>query len=308
MVDTMCVSYLPAMVKSFGTSEVQTGRYVGLIASSVYLGMLTCSFLWGHFADTKGHKLVLLITMVGMTLTTLLFGFSTTITWALVARIAAGVFTGLYTVSKSVLSHALDETNTALGFSLFFTSWTLAFIVGPTLGGFLVFPAKQYPEFFSADSFFARFGIMLPNLLLIVCNAVLIVLVVIFIRKDRRIEEEERAEERAEETASLLQQDEQHYGTINNHDVSYKQYAQKHNLTKGSNPRKSKIFKRILGLLRSKDFAICLLMNAIHGFSVVGLEDMCPVFLATSMEYSGLGLNTSQIGMLFFGSALILLL
>ena len=94
MTSTMCLSYLPKMVKSFGMSEVLTGRYAGFISTSVYSGYVACSIFWGYVGDKIGNKRTLIISLSGLAMATILFGLSTSFYWALFSRLAQGLFLG----------------------------------------------------------------------------------------------------------------------------------------------------------------------------------------------------------------------
>ena len=95
---TMCFSFLPKLVKSFGVSEQNTGRYSGYIASSVFVGVGLTALVWGYVADHKGHKKTLLVSSCGMTITTLFFGFSFDFYWALGWRFAQGLTYGTFII------------------------------------------------------------------------------------------------------------------------------------------------------------------------------------------------------------------
>ena len=62
MISTMPFSFLPKMVRSFGISEVEVGRYAGLLASSVFVGRIISSMPWGYLTDNKGKKFSTLLT------------------------------------------------------------------------------------------------------------------------------------------------------------------------------------------------------------------------------------------------------
>nr|XP_047123420.1 probable peptide/nitrate transporter At3g43790 [Hydra vulgaris] len=85
-------SYLPHLVKSFGTSEEQAGKDVGWIASSLFIARVFFGLLWGYLLDKMDPKTVLLISGIFQTISTVLFGFSTSFYWTLVTRFMQGVF------------------------------------------------------------------------------------------------------------------------------------------------------------------------------------------------------------------------
>lgn len=52
------------------------------------------SLPWGYFGDRKGLKLVIIINLIGLAITSLAFGFSFNYTWAVVTRSLQGCFFG----------------------------------------------------------------------------------------------------------------------------------------------------------------------------------------------------------------------
>jgi len=94
MTVTMVFSFLPKLVKSFGTSEVDTGFYVGMIGSSVYVGRIFCSILWGYLADRYGRKKLIIVAASTTATFTLAFGFTWSIEWAVVTRLLVGMSMG----------------------------------------------------------------------------------------------------------------------------------------------------------------------------------------------------------------------
>ena len=73
----MVFSYLPRLVKSFGTSEVNVGYQVGLILAAFSIGWVLSFFFWGFVGDRYGRKRALLVALFGAMVTGLAFGFST---------------------------------------------------------------------------------------------------------------------------------------------------------------------------------------------------------------------------------------
>ena len=51
---------------------------------------------------------------------------------------------------------------------------------------------------------------------------------------------------------------------------------------------------------------IGVLLYALAGCAVIGVDEMFPVFAATSSTYKGLALSTSQIGTILLGSSALL--
>ena len=182
MTTTALFSFLPQMVKSFGASEVDAGRYAGIVASSVHVGRLFSSILWGYIVDSKGKKVSVIICGSGLVLATLMFGFSFNIYSAVIFRFLQGSFVGLVVITNAHFSDLCDETNISLGMSLVIISNSVGFILGPCVGGFTAFPADQYPKIFPRDGLFGKFGILLPSFIVSVLLAVSVMLAGMYLR------------------------------------------------------------------------------------------------------------------------------
>ncbi|XP_071094091.1 uncharacterized protein [Haliotis cracherodii] len=169
---TFLFPFLPDMVKWLGYTEEAKGYYVGLIASSVFAGRACGSFFWGWLSDVKGRKVVLLLTLAGNGIFSLLFGFSVNLPMAMILRFLAGLCNGTVGTAKTVLYEISDNTNQAIGMSCIALSWGTGLILGPTFGGFLASPASKYPSVFDPEGFFSRFPFVLPSVAVIVTCAI----------------------------------------------------------------------------------------------------------------------------------------
>ena len=186
MVTVVLFSFLPKMVKYFGATELNTGYYAGIIASSLFVGRLFFSMFWGYITDTKSKRFSIILTGFTLMATTLAFGFSRNFYWATTTRFLQGCAMGHFILFKSVLAEVFDDTNMALGLSIIMTALDVGSIIGPSIGGFLVFPAEQFPRVFSKENIFGRFVVLLPNVLIVVGLGVGVVLAVIFLPKDEK--------------------------------------------------------------------------------------------------------------------------
>ncbi|XP_046839921.1 protein ZINC INDUCED FACILITATOR 1-like [Xenia sp. Carnegie-2017] len=104
-------SFLPDMIKSFGISDEDAGYYVGLVASSVFVGRLITSYLWGWLSDKIGRRKVLLMCTIIIGVFMIAFGFSNSFEMAFVIRFVIGLFGGVVGTTKAVLAEISDNTN-----------------------------------------------------------------------------------------------------------------------------------------------------------------------------------------------------
>lgn len=299
---TTVFSFLPKLVKSFGASEVDTGLYAGMIASSIYVGRMFSSLPWGYVADVKGKKSVLIVSTTLLMFSTLAFGFTNNFYWAITTRFIQGASSAVIVISKSIMADVCDDTNLTLAMSIAFTGILIGFIIGPSLAGFLVFPCEQYPEVFQDGSFFERFGIFLPNLILTIGLAICIVLIVVYVPNVPR-ENNDRT--------PLLQASEHkcHGSSTKSKDKDLeKKFVLQMNETNDANGwlKKLKTFK-IVKLLRIKEYIQVSLLYAIYSIAATGNEELFPLFAATATEYNGMAYSTSKIGLTLLSNAAFML-
>ncbi|XP_046557359.1 protein ZINC INDUCED FACILITATOR-LIKE 1-like isoform X2 [Haliotis rubra] len=170
------------MILGFGYSEEEKGYYAGLVASSVFAGRAAGSYFWGWLSDRKGRKLVLLLTLGGSGVFSLLFGFTQNLAMAIAARFFTGLFSGILGTAKTVLYEVSDNTNQAMGMSMISLAWGAGIILGPATGGYLASPVVKYPETFS-PGFFTRFPYIIPAIVTFFVN-VIVFLVLAFKMKE----------------------------------------------------------------------------------------------------------------------------
>lgn len=160
---TFLFPFLPEMVRTFGYDEEEKGYYVGIIASAVFAGRALGSYFWGWLSDKKGRKLVLLLTVAGNGIFSLIFGFTSNLAMAVITRFLTGVTNGTVGTAKTILYEISDDTNQALAMAILSLSWGVGLFLGPAMGGFLASPALKYPDYFDSDGFFGKFPYLLPG-------------------------------------------------------------------------------------------------------------------------------------------------
>lgn len=295
MTVAMVFSYLPKLVKSFGTSEVDTGLYAGIIASSLYIGRTLFSLIWGHIADVKGNKLVLICSTVLVMFATLAFAFANSFYWAVATRFIQGASSALLVISKSVLAENCDDTNMASAISILFSSGSIGYIIGPSLAGFLVFPLEQYPSVFKKGSIFERFAILIPNLFLTICFAASIILVVLFVPQAQR---------NNNELSPLLQSPAKKYQSVKITDCEDTEMKKKmaRDTARNSGFRMLLLKFKTLKCVKVLSIKECVQVSFLYGIyscAAIGGGELLPLFFATAMEYNGMEFSTSKIGLTF---------
>ncbi|XP_052820367.1 uncharacterized protein LOC128246215 [Mya arenaria] len=143
-----------------GFKEEEKGYYAGIVASALFLGRF---LLWGWLSDKKGRKPIILITVILNGVSSLAFGFTTTLWFAFVTRFISGLVNGTVGTAKTILYEISDNTNQAVGMSIISVAWGSGIIVGPAVGGYLANPCKSYPDVFPSEGFFYKFPYFIPG-------------------------------------------------------------------------------------------------------------------------------------------------
>ncbi|KAI1206826.1 MFS general substrate transporter [Annulohypoxylon truncatum] len=157
--------YINQMVQENGQlDEADVGFYAGLIESNFSLVQMLVMMFWGRAADRWGRKPVLVASLIGLSISTSLFGLSRTIWQMNLLRSLAGVFAGTIVTIRTMISEHSTARTQAQAFSWFAFSGNLGIFIGPLIGGALADPAHQYPRAFGGVRFFEEYPYMLSSI------------------------------------------------------------------------------------------------------------------------------------------------
>lgn len=73
------------------------------------------------------------------------------------SQLLAGTFNANSSIITTIFGELSDSSNQSKAFSLMPIFWGLGAVVGPIIGGALVFPAKQFPSLFGDIELLKRF-------------------------------------------------------------------------------------------------------------------------------------------------------
>ncbi|XP_047142705.1 uncharacterized protein LOC101239231 isoform X2 [Hydra vulgaris] len=333
MAITNLSSYLPKLVKTFNVSEINTGQYAGAVSSSLSVSRIISSIIWGFICDKFGRKTSLLWSGSGLAIATLLFGFTMSFIWTVVTRSFQGMFVGLIVITKALIGDIANNSNLATGLSFIFAANNIGYIIGPSMAGFLVFPAEKYQKVFAKNGFFDIFKVLLPNI--IISSGLIIVLLVaaVYIPGKKRVkvkvdllnlqsssqflcepnsiddlksdESENLQSSRQFQFESVVSDDFDDTKSDENpliKDQTILKMHNENNLRCDSviiDTENSKPTTKYRKLLRNKIFILSTVLYGMFSMTTVGYEDMFPVFAATDIKYNGLGMTTSDIGLIY---------
>ncbi|KAK4208113.1 protein zinc induced facilitator-LIKE 1 [Rhypophila decipiens] len=152
---TSIFPYVYFMIRSF--NEVPTSRitfYAGLLIAVFTFAEFLSNMVWSRVSDRIGRKKTLLIGSVGGIITALWFGFSRSITSAVLSR----AFGGLSNPNVGLVQTCAVELTTRD------EQRDHSYLVGPVLGGLLADPATNYPSIFPSNYILLLYPYLLPNL------------------------------------------------------------------------------------------------------------------------------------------------
>ena len=128
--------------------DLPLGASFGSLTSAYPLGMLFGLFLWPRLSDKIGRKPIMASSLlgsgIGLTVQSWAIYRHWSLKWFLITRVFTGVFSGTSPVAKAYLA----DVGAKSGLLPKFLAWrdassTLAYILGPVLGGFVFEAARK---------------------------------------------------------------------------------------------------------------------------------------------------------------------
>ncbi|KAL4062218.1 major facilitator transporter [Scleroderma citrinum] len=241
-----------------GGDDRKIGYYAGLIESLFFIAQALTTLHWSRLSDHVGRKPVLLIGLVGLSISNVCFGLSTTF-WTIVAsRCIAGALNGNVGVMKSAIADITDHTNLAQAFALIPPVFSVGASIAPLYGGALAKPHDHWPALFSGI-FFQKYPYFLPCLISALFTAVAFLIAAVFLKEHLQLK------------ASLADS----HGGIDDDNIS-------------------PVPIRTL----MKTYSVVLPIANYGALSLVdiGFFALVPLFYATPIEVGGLGLSPTIIG------------
>jgi multidrug resistance protein len=130
---SILIPLLPFFVKKFGASDFT----VGAVFATYSLCQLVAGPLWGNVSDRIGRKTVLIVSQAGATLAWLLLGFAPSLVWVFVSRALEGFSGGNLGVTQAYVGDLVPPEKRGQAFAYVGAAFSLGFVFGPALGGWL---------------------------------------------------------------------------------------------------------------------------------------------------------------------------
>ncbi|KAH7406449.1 major facilitator superfamily domain-containing protein [Phaeosphaeria sp. MPI-PUGE-AT-0046c] len=162
---TSVYPYVPEMMESFGVPENDIARWAGITSAIFCICQACTGLLWGAASDKYGRKPILLLGLGNTMWTMMLWGTSTSLTQALIARGLEGLGNGNVGILRTTVAEMCPwKELQPLAFSVMPMVWTVGAVIGPSLGGLLSNPLGVDPKQPRGSAFLERFPYVLPNI------------------------------------------------------------------------------------------------------------------------------------------------
>ncbi|MFV1970587.1 MAG: MFS transporter [Acidimicrobiia bacterium] len=125
------IPILPLYASDFGASPY----VIGLLLASYSLAQLLFAPTWGRLSDRVGRRPILVITLVGSAIGSLILGLAGSILVLFIGRIIDGISGASVAVARAVVADTADETDRPRLMGLLGAAFGVGFVLGPALGG-----------------------------------------------------------------------------------------------------------------------------------------------------------------------------
>lgn len=162
---TSLFPYLPEMIASFRIPEDDIGYWAGLTSACYSLTQCISAIPWGRASDRFGRKPIILLCLFNTMVTTLLWGFSTSLPMAMTARLLSGAGNGNVGIIRTMVAEMCPWRELQpRAFSIMPLVYNVGSVLGPSLGGALANPYGLRPGEHRSNALLDRFPYVAPNL------------------------------------------------------------------------------------------------------------------------------------------------
>ncbi|KAH9166546.1 MFS general substrate transporter, partial [Lactarius sanguifluus] len=157
----------------------KVGYYTGITMSAYFAAEAATVLQWNRLSDRVGRKPILLLGLLGTTVSITMFGLSRSFWKLTLCRFLSGALNGNIGVLKSVLTELTDDSNIARGFSLLPLVAVTSHVIGPFIGGVFSRPQDRWPDSFS-HPFWSEYPYFLPCLVVAIISSTQFAITAIF--------------------------------------------------------------------------------------------------------------------------------
>lgn len=123
------------LIGVYGKHYGAEGWSLAALAASFSFMQFIFAPVWGRLSDRFGRRPILLVSLLGQTVSYLIFGLSTNLPMLFASRICAGLFAGNIGAAMAYIADITPREERARGMALVGASFGIGFTLGPPLGG-----------------------------------------------------------------------------------------------------------------------------------------------------------------------------
>ncbi|QKD61749.2 major facilitator superfamily domain-containing protein [Fusarium oxysporum Fo47] len=163
--------YVALMVEHDGSSR----------ATDIGVYALT-SIFWGTMADRFGGKTILIFSLLGTAISSLIFGFTSSHWQMALCRCFMGTVSGGDVVIRAMIGkQCMTETDATCGFSLFSFAGNIGMVSGLIIGHALVNHVSQYLTILKTVSFLEKYPFCLPGITIGAMSVTCAIVITLFV-------------------------------------------------------------------------------------------------------------------------------
>jgi DHA1 family tetracycline resistance protein-like MFS transporter len=117
--------------KHYGASFLE----LAILGSIYSLMQFFFSPIWGRMSDRVGRRPILLMSLLGSTLSYFLFAFASNLYIIILSRALAGIFAANISTAQAYIADVTEKKDRAKGMGLIGAAFGIGFTLGPPLGG-----------------------------------------------------------------------------------------------------------------------------------------------------------------------------
>lgn len=135
LVDLIGFGMVIPLIALYGRHYGAEGLQLPILGGMYSLMQFFFAPFWGILSDRVGRRPILLISLLGSTLSYLMFGLAPNFTWLLISRIFGGIFAANISTAQAYIADVTAPQDRAKGMGLIGAAFGIGFMLGPPLGG-----------------------------------------------------------------------------------------------------------------------------------------------------------------------------
>jgi len=146
------IPFLPMFAQQLGISAFG----IGWILAIYSLAQLLLAPVLGRISDRVGRRPIIMLGLLGSSLSYLIYGFANSFTLLLLSRALHGACAATVPTAQAYIADTTTEEGRARGMGLIGAAFGLGFVLGPAIGGVLGHASLKVPVFFASALTFAN--------------------------------------------------------------------------------------------------------------------------------------------------------